>query len=425
MIKEVPIPDIGNFKDVPIVDLFVKEGDKVKQEDPLLSLESDKATMEIPSPYEGEVKEIKVKLKDKVSQGTIILTIDVVESESPKKEETQKTSKPAEPVQETEEKPQETQKSSPSPPPQENLTESTSSGKSHATPSVRKMARELGVDLDNLKGTGRKGRILKQDVQNYVKSALKGSGTSAGAGIPKIPAIDFAKFGEIETTPLSRIKKLSGPHLQRSWLNVPHVTQFDEADITELEDFRKSLKPEAEKRGVKVTLLSFLVKATVNCLKTFPDFNSSLDSSGENLVYKKYYNIGVAVDTPEGLVVPVIKRADAKSIFEIAENLKVLSEKSRDRKLTGADIEGGTFSISSLGGIGGTAFTPIVNAPEVAILGVSKSSTKPIYQDGNFVPRLMLPLSLSYDHRVIDGASAARFTTFMCSILSDIRKLLL
>ncbi|MCB1189569.1 MAG: dihydrolipoyllysine-residue acetyltransferase [Leptospiraceae bacterium] len=422
MIKDVSIPDIGNFKDIPIVDLFIKVGDKVKKEDPLVSLESDKATMEIPAPYSGEIKEIKVKIKDKVSEGMVILSMDVVEEEA---KVSSSEPPPVEVSQATTQQPIQAAKTI-----QESVSEQAPLSKtgltnSHATPSIRKMARELGVNLSEIKGSGPKERIIKQDIQNYVKSVMKGSGGRSGDGIPQIPPIDFSKFGEIETIPLPRIKKLSGPHLHRSWLNIPHVTQFDEADITELEEFRKSLKQESEKRGLKVTLLAFLVKASVYCLKTYPDFNSSLDPSGESLIYKKYYNIGVAVDTPEGLVVPVIKKAESKSIFDIATELGTLSSKARDRKLSSSDIEGASFSISSLGGVGGTAFTPIVNAPEVAILGVSKSSIKPIFQNGTFVPRLMLPLSLSYDHRAIDGASAARFTTFLSSLLSDIRKLLL
>lgn len=302
-------------------------------------------------------------------------------------------------------------------------------GKAHASPSVRSFARELGVELAQVKGTAEKGRISKDDVQNFVKAALsQPRGAAAGAGgmqVLAMPVIDFAKYGEIESQPLSRIKKISGANLHRNWVTIPHVTQFDEADISEMEAFRKQIGAEYAKQNIKITPVAFMLKAVVAALQQFPEFNASLDASGENLVLKKYFHIGVAVDTPNGLMVPVLRDVDKKGIVQLAKELGEISAKARDLKITAADMQGGCFSISSLGGIGGTAFTPIINAPEVAILGVSKASMKPVYQDGEFVPRLMLPLSLSYDHRVVDGASAARFTQFLAQVLADIRRLAL
>lgn len=423
--QKVLVPDIGNFKNVPIVDIYVKVGDKIEKETALISLESDKATMDIPSPSAGIVKEIYVKLKDKVSKDSPILLLELSESTSSSKIDTSKKEDVVATKSESQSVVNQQEKSttiySPEP------VHSTSNP--YASPSIRKFARELGVDLRYIKGTGQKSRIQREDVQNFVKNAMKsmptGESKSSGSGIPSIPSIDFSQFGAIEIKELSRIKKLSGQNLHRSWLNVPHVTQFDEADITELENFRKENTEDVKKKGYKLTLLSFLIKASVYALKTYPEFNSSLSSDLESLVYKKYYHIGVAVDTIDGLVVPVVKNADQKSILDIAKELDVISSKARDKKLSIQDMQGASFTISSLGGIGGTAFTPIVNAPEVAILGVSKSSMKPIYKDGQFIPRLMLPLSLSYDHRVIDGALAARFTSLLSAVLTDIRKILL
>ncbi len=435
-VKEISIPDIGEFKDVPILEILVSKGDTVEKEQSLITLESDKATMEIPASDAGIVQAIQVNVGDKVSNGTVILTMEVGDTV-----QTSTPSEPATPVQAV------------APPPL-NLAPASSASvrkdmrrpqnlpprpvepvkpqgyeKPYAGPAVRHLARELGVDLLQVKGSGRNSRILKDDVQDFVKQVMTEgvapSMAGCGMGIPDIPEIDFTPFGDIETRPLSRIKKLSGAHLHRSWLNIPHVTQFDEADISELEIFRKDLAAEAQKRNVKITLLTFLLKANAAALREFPDFNASLDSRKENLIVKKYCHIGVAVETQNGLVVPVIRDVDKKGLFEIAANLGELSQKARDGKLSPAEMQGGCFTITSLGGIGGTAFTPVINAPEVAILGVSRSKMQPVYQAGEFVPRLMLPLSLSYDHRVIDGAAAVRFTQYLSFILSDVRRLLL
>lgn len=437
-IKEIKVPDIGGFKNVAIIEILVKPGDTIAVEQSLLTLESDKATMDIPSSDAGVVKELKVKIGDKVSEGNGILLLELTEAgtASPSSQLISE-SKPI--IEEAAAHPEtarrtleEMRKPShlPKPPPVESVEVVV---KPHAGPAVRHLARELGVDLLKVTGTGRKGRILKEDIQTFVKRVMT-EGTapgmaipmaSPGMGIPEIPAIDFSQFGDIETVALSRIQKLSGASLHRSWLNVPHVTQFDQADITELEQFRKDLAEESKKRNVKVTMLAFLLKASVAALKQFQQFNASLDPSRENLILKKYYHIGVAVDTPQGLVVPVIRDVNFKGLFDLAAELGKISQKARDGKLSPTDMQGASFTISSLGGIGGTAFTPIVNAPEVAILGVSRSSMQPVYQNETFVPRLILPLSLSYDHRVIDGAAAARFTSYLSFILSDVRRLLL
>ncbi|MGH8307073.1 MAG: dihydrolipoyllysine-residue acetyltransferase [Gammaproteobacteria bacterium] len=431
---EIKVPDIGNFKDVDVIEVMVKTGDKIEKEQGLITLETDKAAMDVPSPNAGTVKAMKVKQGDKVSEGTVILTLEVADAgATPKASE----SKPATTV------PNKSPSLSPSPtkgegakdnapPPAQHVAPSTQHavineagfGKAHAGPSVRKLARELGVDLSRVTGSGQKGRITHEDVKAFVKAVIQG-GLAQGGGLPKVPEVDFAKFGEIEVKPLSRIKRISGPRLQAAWVNLPHVTQHDEADISELDNVRKALKSDAEKVGAKLTLLAFIVKACVEGLKQFPDFNSSLDPSGQNQVFKKYFNIGFAADTPNGLVVPVIKDADKKNLFQVAKELGELAAKARDGKLKIDEMQGGSFSISSLGGIGGTSFTPIINAPEVAILGVSKSQMKPVWDGKEFQPRLMLPLSLSYDHRVIDGASAARFTTFLCQVLSEVRNLVL
>jgi pyruvate dehydrogenase E2 component (dihydrolipoamide acetyltransferase) len=416
---EVKVPDIGDFKDVPIIEVLVKVGDNIAAETAVVTLESDKATMDVPAPAAGVVKELRVKVGDRVSEGNVILIVEAGAA-----------ALAAAPVQ--------TVAPVPAPAPTAPVPQATApAGKAHASPSVRKFARELGVDISKVPGTGPKGRIQQQDVQNFIKGVFA---QIAGGGLPGAapaggvtgggelnllpwPKVDFAKFGPIETKPLARIKKISGANLARNWVMIPHVTQFDKADITDLEAFRKAIGPEAEKAGVKVTMLAFLVKACVAALKKFPDFNASLD--GDNLVYKQYFHIGFAADTPNGLVVPVIRDCDKKSIYDIARDMAELAKKARDGKLGPAEMSGGCFSISSLGGIGGTAFTPIVNAPEVAILGVSKSALEPVWDGKAFAPRLMLPLSLSYDHRVIDGAAAARFTSFLTQALADMRRVLL
>ncbi len=434
-IIEVKVPDIGDFKDVPVIGIEVSPGDTVKAEDPLVTLESYKATMEVPSPAAGVVKEIKLKIGDKVAEGTLVLLLETAEAgaaapaaSAPAPAAAPAASKPAEA------EPAAPPPVAPPPAPAEIAAEVAGGHKAHASPSVRRFARELGVDVALVKGTGPKGRILQQDVQNYVKGALAqprgaapAAGGSAGEGsqlsLLPWPKVDFAKFGPVEAKPLSRIKKISGANLARNWVMIPHVTQFDEADISDLEALRVQLNKENEKSGVKLTMLAFLIKAAVAALKKFPDFNASLD--GENLVYKQYFHIGFAADTPNGLVVPVIRDADRKGVIEIAKEMGALSAKAREGKLGPAEMQGGCFSISSLGGIGGTAFTPIINAPEVAILGVSKSQTKPVWDGKAFQPRLMVPLSLSYDHRVIDGASAARFTAYLAQVLADMRRVLL
>jgi len=442
--QEVKVPDIGDFDAVDVIEVLVSEGDMVEAEQSLITLESDKATMEVPAPAAGKVKSVSIKVGDKVAEGTTILVLETAggggqsggkpdaaagKAEAPAA--SQAAGKAPPPVAATTDHPVHQLEADHAPVPASQI-DSRGHRLAHASPAIRRFARELGVDLGKLKGSGRKGRILKEDVQAYVKSALQGGqgGKTAapamgGMGIPPIPAVDFSKFGEIEEVPMARIKKISGPHLHRSWLNIPHVTQFDEADITEMEAFRKAEKDAADKAGVKLTPLAFLVKAAAAALKKYPDFNSSIKPSGDALILKKFINVGVAVDTPNGLVVPVIKDADKKGIYQIAADMGVISQKARDGKLGPADMSGGTFSISSLGGIGGTAFTPIVNAPEVAILGVSKSGMKPVWNGKEFVPRLMLPLSLSYDHRAIDGASAARFTTYLAGLLGDLRRLVL
>ncbi len=436
--KEVLLPDIGDFENVDIIEILVSPGDRVNVEDSLVTLESDKATMEIPSPYAGVVKDIAVATGDKISKGSPILTVELAEpAETPAAEDAQSEAAPA-PVTETLPSspppgpPVQPLPGSPPParPPVPELTRAEladAARRAHASPTVRRLARELAVDLGQVEGSGPKGRILKGDVQAFVKRVMSRSAATAPVGIPmaEMPSIDFTRFGDVEVQPLSRIKKRSGANLHRNWVSVPHVTQFDEADITELETFRKAQVEKLTKEGVKLTMLAFLVKASVVALKEHPEFNSSLDESGENLIIKHYYHVGIAVDTPDGLVVPVIRNVDQKGLFQLAAELLEVSEKARARKLLPEDMQGGTFSISSLGGIGGTAFTPIVNAPEVAILGISKAATKPVYREGQFVPRLILPLALSYDHRVIDGAAATRFTTMLRTVLSDIRHMLL
>jgi pyruvate dehydrogenase E2 component (dihydrolipoamide acetyltransferase) len=425
----VEVPDIGDFEDVPIIEIHVSPGATVALDDPLLTLESDKATMDVPAPFAGVVGELKVAVGDRVSQGTMLLTIAPAEAAAPDAIGTALSAEPpadlsaangaaaAEPGEPVE---------APSAP-------SNGGGPVYASPSVRRLARELGVDLTRLGGSGRKGRITREDVERAAsgapsaRSSAPGPGTGAGAGLgadlPPWPSIDFEKFGPVERVARSRIQRISAPNLARNWLMIPHVTHNDEADITELEAWRKSLNKEHEREGLKVTMVSFLVVACVVTLKEFPTFNSSLD--GDELVLKRYYNVGFAADTPGGLVVPVIKDADRKGLIDIARELTELSGKAREGKLAPGDMQGSTFTISSLGGIGGTSFTPIVNAPEVAILGVTRAAMKPVWNGAEFVPRLMVPLSLSYDHRVIDGASAARFVVYVAGVLSDLRRALL
>jgi len=432
----VPVPDIGDFKEVEVIEVLVKPGDTVTKEQSLITLESDKATMEIPSPAAGVVKEMKIKVGDKVAKGAAILVLESSESAPQEPPKAARPSPAAAPAPTAAPMPAPTPAPSTRPVPREPRDETVA--KPHASPSVRKFARELGVELPRVQGSGPKGRILHTDVQAFVKGALSGKTVSTVKGggtlpfnLPAWPEVDFAKFGPIESKPLSRIQKLSGPYLHRNWVSIPHITQFDEADITDLEAFRKAQTVETEKKGFKLTMLAFMIKACVTALRQYPQFNSSLDKSGENIILKKYFHIGVAVDTPGGLVVPVVRDADRKGVFDIARELADISKLARDGKLKPGDMQGGTFSISSLGGIGGTAFTPIINAPEVAILGVSRSALRPVFagkdEKGNdlFKARLMLPLSLSYDHRVIDGATAARFSAYLASVLSDIRKIVL
>ncbi len=418
--RRIVVPDIGDFKDIEVIELLVKPGERVKKEQSLITLESDKATMEIPSPEDGVVKELLLKSGDHVSRGSVIMLLTPDAAEAPPVVQAEPESKPA-------------SLSVVRPQPAAPVMQEAAEGvlKPHASPSVRKFARELGVDLARVQGKGPKGRVLHEDVQQFVKDAL-GVAESAGAmrlgagmDLAPWPDVDFAKFGPVETAPLSRIQKISGPALHRNWVSIPHVSQFDEADVTDLEAFRKQQSAAIEKDGVKLTMLAFLVKACVASLKAFPQFNASLAPGNESIVLKKYFHIGVAVDTPEGLVVPVLRDADRKGIVEIARELGELSRRTRERKIKAADLQGGSFSISSLGGIGGTAFTPIINAPEVAILGVSRATMKPVWNGSEFAPRLMLPLSLSYDHRVIDGASGARFITHLTGVLADLRRSLL
>jgi pyruvate dehydrogenase E2 component (dihydrolipoamide acetyltransferase) len=397
---EIRVPNIGDFKDVPVIDVLVKPGDRVKKEDPLITLESEKASMDVPSTLEGVVRDVKVNVGDKVSEGSVILTVETEAATAPRP-----AAAPVQPA--------------PAPP----------DGVIHASPAIRKFARELGVDLRGVRGGGPHGRILREDVQRFVKSALqeRAAAPAGGLGITGLPAwpkVDFGQYGEIERVPLSRIKKLSGPNLHRNWLQIPHITNYDEADVTELEAFRNEINAELTKSGgARLTMLAFLVKACVAALQRFPEFNSSLD--GEELVHKHYYNIGFAADTPNGLVVPVLKNAERKGLLQIAKESAELAAKARDGKLSLAEMQGGTFTISSIGGIGGTQFTQIINAPEVAILGATRTATKPIWNGKEFVPRSILPISVSYDHRVIDGAGAARFLVYLAGLLRDFKRVLL
>jgi pyruvate dehydrogenase E2 component (dihydrolipoamide acetyltransferase) len=444
---EIKVPDIGDFHDVPVIEVHVNPGARINAEDPLVTLESDKATMDVPSPLAGVVREIPVKVGDLVSEGALLMLVEpgagastqppsLVEQQEPEVAVSPPITSPTPPG--TTASPGTI--TSPAPPGTTASLGTTAVAEPvaaraaaldlaglHAGPSVRRMARELGVDLAAVTGTGPKGRVTKDDLLAYLRGPAPAAAAAPapGTGIPEIPAQDFAKFGPVETRPLSRIKKLSGPHLHRSWLNVPHVTHDDEADITALDAYRRELDTAAKAGGYRVTLLAFLMRGAVSALKQFPEFNSSLSAEKDSLILKRYYHIGVAVDTPDGLVVPVIRDADRKGITELSKELGEVSTRARDGKLSAADLQGGTFTISSLGGIGGTSFTPIVNAPEVAILGVVRSRMAPVWDGESFQPRLMLPLSLSYDHRVIDGALAARFSRHLCHVLEDVRRLIL
>ncbi len=463
---EVKVPDIGDFKEVEIIELLVKVGDTIKVDQSLITVESDKASMEIPSSHAGVVKEIKVKLGDKVAEGSLLLTVEAVVAdaapapapaaeaeaapapaaapapvEAPRAEPA-KAAESAPVAQEAAPAPAAAPVAAPAAPAPvvaaASAPATASNAKAHASPSIRKFARELGVDLGIVAGSGPKGRITQEDVQNYVKGVIAAGPVSApaaaapstsrgGAGLDLLPwpSLDFSKFGTTSLLPLSRIKKISGPNLHRNWVMIPHVTQYDEADVTELEELRKSSNTALAKSGVKLTMLAFVIKACVAALKKYPAFNSSLDATGENLILKEYYNIGFAADTPQGLVVPVVKGVDQKTVTQIAQEMGELSAQAREGKLKPADMQGATFTISSLGGIGGTYFTPLINAPEVAIIGLSKTSMKPVWDGKQFVPRLIMPLSLSYDHRVIDGAQGARFVTYLSEMLADLRKSLL
>jgi pyruvate dehydrogenase E2 component (dihydrolipoamide acetyltransferase) len=428
---EVQVPDIGNYRDVEVIEVAVKAGDAVAIEGALITLETEKATMDVPSTAAGIVREMKVQRGSRVSQGDVIAVVEVAAHAAAGEGEGRPSPQPS-PARAGE---GEAKKPSPQPSParageadgklEQRGIDEPGFARAHASPSIRKLARELGVDLAKVQGSGAKGRITDGDVKAYVKRVLTGGGAgAAGAALPKVPVVDFAAFGPIERKPLSRIQKISGPRLHASWVNLPHVTQFDEADITDMEQARSNMKQQATERGIKLTPLAFVMRACVQALTQFPQFCASLDTEAGELVYKKYVHVGFAADTPNGLVVPVVRDADRKDVFELARDLADLSEKARAGKLTAAEMQGGVFTISSLGGIGGTAFTPIINAPEVAILGVSRSTYKPVYQDGVFVPRLMLPLSLSYDHRVIDGAAAVRFTSFLADALANVDGLL-
>jgi len=437
--KEIRVPDLSGSSDVPIIEIGVSAGDEVNEEDPLITLESDKASMDVPSPYKGKLLELTVKEGDTVSEGDVIGYIEVAGAKkaAPKQaapEKAQSASASQSNTSQSSEKSAASPKGTPSPEAQMASHKPRDGKLVHAGPAVRMLARELGVDLGLVKPSGPKDRVLKEDVQAYVKQAIANQGkaqaaaapaASGGAGIPAIPDVDFSQFGDVEEKPMGRLLKMGATNLHRSWLNVPHVTQFDEADITELESFRKAMKAEAEAQGAKLTPLPFMVKACAFALRKFPQFNVSLKGDGEMLVWKNYVHIGIAVDTPDGLMVPVVRNADKKSLIEIAKEMAELGKKAQTKKLKRDEMTGGCFTISSLGSIGGTAFTPIVNAPEVAILGVSKAQMKPVWDGSAFQPRLMMPLSLSYDHRAINGADAARFTAFLADVLTDIRRLLL
>lgn len=452
MTIEIRIPDIGTTDGVEVIEVLVKVGDSIEKDQSLIVLESDKASMEVPAQSAGVIKALRVNVGDTVKEGDVIAELDAEDaptaakahqsSDEPKASQAQsKTEETLQPHQPTSEKANEVVSAASQEARKVGVVPSNQVGsttvdeevfaRAYASPAVRRFARELGVNLGQVNGTGRKGRISEEDIKAFVKQTLAGKGAVAvaaattGSGIPAIPAVDFSQFGEIETQPLTRINILTGEHMNRCWLNIPHVTQNELADVTDLEAFRQSLKAQAEKRGVRVTMLSFLMKALVAGLQAYPRFNSSLSPDGKSLIMKKYYNIGVAVDTPNGLVVPVIREVDKKGIYELSQDLMEISKKARDGKLSPKDMSGACMTISSLGGIGGTSFTPIVNAPEVAILGVSRSSMQPVWNGKEFVPRLMLPLSMSYDHRVIDGALGARMIVYLAELLADFRKIAL
>jgi pyruvate dehydrogenase E2 component (dihydrolipoamide acetyltransferase) len=455
---EIKVPDIGDFKEVEVIELLVKVGDTVKVDQSLITVESDKASMEIPCSQAGVIKEINVKVGDKIAEGSLMLMLEAgaqaagaaAPAATESKPEAEVAAAPATPAspEKFDAKPDEkielkqdvkpqSEKIVTTAAPVTSQVPSASGLPAHASPSIRKFARELGVDLSKVTGSGPKGRIVQEDIHNYVKQAIAGNSVvSSGKGAAKNgggggmdllpwPSLDFSKFGTTELLPLSRIKKISGPNLHRNWVMIPHVTQFDEADVTELEEFRKHSNTAMAKSGIKLTMLAFVIKASVAALKKFPAFNASLDAAGENLILKQFYNVGFAADTPNGLVVPVIKNADQKGVAQIAQEMADMSAQAREGKLKPADMQGASFTISSLGGIGGTAFTPIINAPEVAILGLSKSAIKPVWDGKAFQPRLMMPLSLSYDHRVVDGAMGARFSVYLTEVLGDMRKILL
>jgi len=435
MAQDITVPDLGDFKDVEVIDVLVKPGDKIDVDTPLITLETEKATMDVPSTAAGVVKSIAIKKGDRVSKGNVIAQIEGAGAQSNQEKKPAAAPappQPAQPAPKAETPATAAAAPSPAPAPVRQPQAAPAAvvltadfSQVHASPSIRKFARELGVDLTAVKGSGPKERVTADDVKGWVKQALKSGAPAAGGGaLPKVPEVDFAKFGQVEIKPLGRIQKISGPRLQASWVNVPHVWQMDEADITELEETRNKLKVEASKAGVKLTPLAFILRACVQALREFPMVNSSLDPSGQNLVWKKYVHLGFAADTPNGLVVPVIRDADKKDVYELARELAALSEKARAGKLTALEMQGASFTVSSLGGIGGTSFTPIINAPEVAILGVARSSMRPVYKDGQFVPRLILPFTLAYDHRVIDGAAGVRFTTFLAEKLADVKGLL-
>jgi pyruvate dehydrogenase E2 component (dihydrolipoamide acetyltransferase) len=411
----VLVPDIGGFDNVDVVEVLVHEAEHIEKDTPLITLETEKASMDVPSPAAGKIATLKLKRGDKVSQGSVILLLEAAAAPqvaaSPPTEQ-RVPPPPATPVQPT-------VPARSAAPGAASTVDEASFARAYASPSVRKFARELGADLGRVSGSGAKGRVTQEDVKAFVKGILTAPPAAPASALPKVPIVDFAAFGAIETKALTRIQKISGARLSASWVNLPHVTQHDRADITELEELRKSLKDKAAAQNTKLTLLAFLVKACVSALREFPNFNSSLDAGGENLILKRYFHIGFAADTPNGLLVPVIRDADRLGVLQVAASLALLSEKARAGKLGISDMQGGSFTISSLGGIGGTAFTPIINAPEVAILGVSRSSFEPVYERGGFVPRLMLPLSLSYDHRVIDGAAAARFVVYLAQVLQN------
>jgi pyruvate dehydrogenase E2 component (dihydrolipoamide acetyltransferase) len=453
-LTEIRVPDMGNFKDVAVIDVLVKPGDTIENETPLLTLETDKATMDVPSSAAGVVERVLVNKGGKVNTGDVVVTLrgDGASSggaaERKTEPETASAAPSAVPAESeapaaapsstvldglrpsgTAAAPEPSAKTSPPQTVETSTRADSRQGLAHASPSVRRFARELGVDLAQVTGTGFKSRVTHDDVKGHVKRQLTGGaaarapGAPGPVGIPPVPVVDFAQYGPVDVQPLQRIQRISAARLHASWVNIPHVTQHDEADITDLEDVRVKLKQKALQEGIKLTPLAFIMRACVRALLQFPQFNSSLDASGENLVVKKYIHIGFAADTPKGLLVPVVRDADRKDVYELARSLADLSDKARTGKISAAEMQGGSFTISSLGGIGGTAFTPIVNAPEVAILGVSRSSMRPVFRDGGFVPRLILPLSLSYDHRVIDGATAVRFTTFLAETLADPRLL--